>query len=211
MEIVQFTTGPFAENTYLLIQNGKALLFDPGFYSTSDFQQFTEKLEKEQCVLSAVFLTHSHVDHVLGLRQVLKKYNVPVYLSHEDLYLWNNFETQACRFGFQYPGFDFIPAQIPSDAPIRVDGFAFQAIYTPGHAPDHVSFYFEEHDFMIAGDALFRESIGRTDLYKGDLETLLTSIRNKLYTLPHDTVVYPGHGPSTTIGHEIRHNPFTNG
>lgn len=211
MEIVQFTVGPFAENTYLLIQNGKGVLIDPGFFSNEEFRLLTAKLEEENCELVAILLTHAHVDHVLGLRLVLTRYDVPVYLSHEDLAVWENFELQAKQFGFQNAGFDFTPQELPSDSAITVDGFTFEALYTPGHSPDHISFYFEEHNFLIAGDALFRESIGRTDLYKGDLETLLTSIRNKLYTLPHDTDVYPGHGPATTIGHEIKNNPFTNG
>lgn len=211
MEIVQFTVGPFAENTYLLIQNGKGLLIDPGFSTNKEYRLLTDKLEKENCKLTAILLTHAHVDHVLGLRLVLTGFDVPVYLSHEDLTVWENFEFQAKQFGFQSAGFNFIPEKLPSDSTVTIDNFTFEAIYTPGHSPDHISFYFEGYNFLIAGDALFRESIGRTDLYKGHLETLLSSIRNKLYTLPHDTDVYPGHGTATTIGHEIENNPFTNG
>ena len=209
MEIVQFTAGPFSVNTYLLIQDRKGLLIDPGFFTNEEFQLFRERVEEEKCELVAILLTHAHVDHVFGLSLVLSRYDAPVYLSHEDLTVWNNFELQAKKYGFQHGGFDFIPEELPSNSSVTVNGFTFETLFTPGHSPDHISFYFKVHDFLIAGDALFRESIGRTDLYKGDLNTLLTSIRTRLYSLPHQTVVYPGHGPATTIGHEIENNPFT--
>ncbi len=211
MELRSYTVGPFAENTYLLTRQGKSILVDPGFFDPREFQQVQSDLSESGSELIAVLLTHSHVDHVLGLDKVLKEYDVPVYLNHSDLYLWNNFPDQAMRFGFRAAGFDFTPEPLTEQKGFDLGPFTFDVLYTPGHAPDHVSLYFPESGALLAGDALFRESIGRTDLYKGDFDLLSKSIREKLYTLPEETTVYPGHGPSTTIGHEKQNNGFVKG
>ncbi len=211
MKIEIFEVGPFLENTYLLEQNGEAILFDPGFSSDSEFQRFTDHLEQSGTELIAILLTHAHVDHVLGLHQVLKHFDVPVYLNTDDLFLWENFGNQATMFGLRQVGFSFTPNSLPVDAPFSVGSFDFECLYTPGHSPDHTAFYVKEEGLCIAGDALFKESVGRTDLYEGSLEVLSNSIKTKLYTLPDDTTIYPGHGPSTNIGHEKEFNPFVNG
>lgn len=208
MEITSYTVGPFAENTYLISGNGEAILIDPGFFDPREFNQFKEDLEESGNRLVAVCLTHAHVDHILGLDKVLNEYKVPVYLNHSDLHLWKRFPEQAQRFGFRTSGFSFTPEPMPEGDGFSVGSFTFDVLYTPGHSPDHVSLYFPDEKVVIAGDALFRESIGRTDLYEGDLDLLLESIRKKLFTLPEDTKVLSGHGPSTTIGHEKRSNPF---
>ncbi|TVR30139.1 MAG: MBL fold metallo-hydrolase [Balneolaceae bacterium] len=208
MDIEQFTVGPFAENTYLISEGSQSMLIDPGFHSPREFQVFQDELAEAESELIAVCLTHAHVDHLLGLDKVLKEYEVPVYLNHTDLFLWENFAEQAKRFGFHTADFDFTPEPLPEQSAFQIGPFTFDVLFTPGHSPDHVSLYFAGHDLVIAGDVLFRESIGRTDLYKGDFELLTRSIRQKLYTLPDHTKVFPGHGPSTTIGHEKRMNAF---
>lgn len=208
MELKTFTVGPFSENTYLLIENGDALLVDPGFYDGREFSSFKSELDGSGTELKAVCLTHAHVDHILGLHKVLKEFEVPVYLNHSDLYLWENFEQQSKVFGLHSSGFDFIPEQLEEQENFSVGNFNFDVIYTPGHSPDHVSLYFEKNELLIAGDVIFYESIGRTDLYKGDFDLLASSIRNKLYKLPDETSIYPGHGPATTIGREKKHNAF---
>ena len=208
MEIKLFTVGPFSENTYLITKSGSAILIDPGFFDPSEYRAFQEELSKSESELKAVCLTHAHVDHVLGLDRVMKDLDVPVYLNHTDLYLWKNFPNQAQMFGFRTSGFDFEPEPLPEQNDFSIGNFSFDVIYTPGHSPDHVSLYFEEYSTLIAGDVLFRESIGRTDLYKGNFELLAQSIREKLYILPDEVNVYPGHGPATTIGHEKKNNAF---
>lgn len=112
---------------------------------------------------------------------------------------------------YQSGGLDFVPENLPTDDIFEISSFKFKCLYTPGHSPDHLSLYFEEDGKLLAGDALFRESIGRTDLYKGSMDTLKKSIKDKLYTLPGETVVYPGHGPETSIEHEKNNNPFVSG
>jgi glyoxylase-like metal-dependent hydrolase (beta-lactamase superfamily II) len=148
------------------------------------------------------------VDHVLGLSRVRNDFDVPVYLSNEDRFLWENFGSQAQMFGLNQTGFSFTPKNLPSEDIFSVGNFEWICLYTPGHSPDHVSLYFKDQQFVIAGDALFKESIGRTDLYKGDMSVLEQSIKEKLYTLPEEATVYPGHGPSTTIAHEKKNNAF---
>lgn len=209
MEVKIFEVGPFAENTYLLIKEDKALLIDPGFSNEAEYSSFKQSINDVE--LEAIVLTHAHVDHVLGLQKVLKDYTIPVYLNIDDLFLWQNFGNQATMFGVNQVGFSFTPNALPVDAPFKVGSFEFQCLYTPGHSPDHTSLYFENEQFVIAGDALFKESIGRTDLHKGDFSLLEKSIKEKLYTLPDYTTVYPGHGPSTTISHEKANNPFVKG
>ncbi len=208
MNLYSFTVGPFAENTYLLINNEDALVVDPGFNEQSEFNAFQQKLDEAGATLKAVLLTHAHVDHVLGLHRVLEAYEVPVYLNDTDRHLWNNFASQAQMFGFRVNGFDFEPENLPVQKNWQIASFTFDVRYTPGHAPDHVSLYNEENDIVIAGDALFREGVGRTDLYKGSMDVLKKSIREQLFSLPESTTVYPGHGPKTTIGHEKTANPF---
>ncbi|MDR9418880.1 MBL fold metallo-hydrolase [Gracilimonas sp.] len=205
MTIQKFEVGPFLENTYLLSKGGEHLLIDPGFSSEPEYQQFKGKLDG---TLKAIVLTHAHVDHVFGLSRVLKDFDVPVYLSDEDRFLWKNYGSQAKMFGINQGDFGFEPEVLPSEGKFEIGTFSFVCLYTPGHSPDHVALYFEDDSALIAGDALFKESIGRTDLYKGNFEVLEKSIKEKLYSLPEDTTVYPGHGPTTTIGYEKKNNAF---
>lgn len=208
MKITTFETGPFLENTYLLSENDAAIIIDPGFSNESEYSAFKIKLQNSSSDLQAVVLTHAHVDHVLGLQRLLRDFEVPVYLNTSDLFLWENFGNQATMFGLNQVAFSFTPERLPDSGTFRVGDFEFECLFTPGHSPDHTALYFRDEKVVLAGDALFRESIGRTDLYKGDFNILERSIKEKLYTLPEETVVYPGHGGTTTIGHEKRSNPF---
>lgn len=211
MQIHSFSVGPFAENTYLLTQEAKALLIDPGFAHNHEFEAFMDKLTETGAELMAVILTHAHVDHVLGLQITKDRFDVPVYLNNSDRYLWKNYASQAQMFGLQAQAFSFSPEPLEEQKGWEIGPFEFDVLYTPGHSPDHVSLYSEQDQMVIAGDALFKQGIGRTDLYKGSFELLEKSIRKQLYTLPDVTTVYPGHGPKTTIGYEKQNNPFVKG
>jgi glyoxylase-like metal-dependent hydrolase (beta-lactamase superfamily II) len=211
MELHSFTVGPLQENTYLLIEQQEALLVDPGFHQQSEVKAFQKKLDTKEATLKGILLTHAHVDHVMGLHDVLAEYDVPVYLNNGDRYLWNNFASQAQLLGIQVEGFNFEPENLPPQKNWTAGSFRFDVLFTPGHAPEHISLYHAGDQIVIAGDVLFKESIGRTDLYKGDMEMLKHSIQEQLYSLPDETKVYPGHGPATTIGHEKKHNPFVRG
>jgi len=209
MDIKIFEVGPFAENTYLLIKADSAILIDPGFSNESEYQSFKKAIGSTK--LEAIVLTHSHVDHVLGLQRVLKDFEAEVYVNTNDLFLWENFGSQATMFGLNQVAFSFTPESLPTDEEFQIGEFIFNCLYTPGHSPDHTSLYFEDEGLVIAGDALFKGSIGRTDLYQGDFEVLEKSIKEKLYTLPENTKVYPGHGPATSIGFEKANNSFVKG
>lgn len=211
MDIYSFTVGPFAENTYLLIEENKGLLIDPGFYEDHEFEALREQLSETGVELHAVVLTHAHVDHILGLQSVKDHFDVPVYLNNRDRYLWNNFASQAQMFGFKANPFNFEPSPLEEQKGWSAGPFQFDVLYTPGHSPDHISLYQAEEGVVIAGDALFKQGIGRTDLYKGSFDRLEKSIREQLYILPDETEVYPGHGPKTTIGYEKKNNPFVKG
>lgn len=208
MRLFNFSVGPFAENTYLLTNDNEALLIDPGFSNSEEYTQAKEKIKAEEADLLAVVLTHAHVDHVLGLSKVLADFDIPVYLCDKDLYLWKNYASQAAMFGLRVDDFTFVPEPLEIQPDWSVGSFSFDILYTPGHSPDHVSLYNKQEELLIAGDTLFKEGIGRTDLYKGDMHTLKNSIKEQLYVLPGHTTVYPGHGPQTTINHEQKANPF---
>ncbi|CAN5221254.1 MBL fold metallo-hydrolase [soil metagenome] len=208
LDIKKFEVGPFAENTYLVSGEGQSLLIDPGFSNENEFRRFHSALANLNSTLTAVLLTHAHVDHVLGLPAVLKKFDPDVYLSHEDLNPWNHLAEQAAMFGLKADNLAFTPKDLPEQSDFSMGPFKMDLLHTPGHAPDHISIYFKEEKILIAGDTLFKGSVGRTDLYKGDMELLVRSIRDKIYILPDETMVYPGHGPATTVGEEKRTNPF---
>ncbi|MFO7845950.1 MAG: MBL fold metallo-hydrolase [Balneolaceae bacterium] len=213
MDIQCFEVGPFAENTYLLTIGDESLLIDPGFSNNREFATFRSALANQNSRLTAILLTHAHIDHVLGLPLVLDAFETDVYLNHTNLTPWRTVPQQAGMFGLSAPSvsLDFIPEELPGDQPFTIGPFHLEVLFTPGHAPDHTSFWFRESNSLIAGDTLFKGSVGRTDLYKGDPDVLKSSIREKIYSLPDDTVVYPGHGPETTVGEEKRSNPFVRG
>lgn len=211
MDIKRFEVGPFVENTYLLTKGEESLLIDPGFSNDKEFAKFRSALANKNSRLIAVILTHAHIDHVLGLSAVLEAFDVDVYLNHSNLSPWKTVPQQAKMFGLTADSLDFIPEALPGDEAFKIGSFEMDVLFTPGHAPDHTSLWFRQENLVIAGDTLFKQSVGRTDLYKGDPDLLKQSIKEKLYTLPDDTVVYPGHGPETTIGQEKRSNPFVRG
>lgn len=211
MKLTSFTVNPFQENTYLMEKDGQAIVFDPGFFNSSEVNKLVQTLQEWDARLIAVVLTHAHTDHVLGLQRVLDRYEVPVYLNHEDLFLWENFVSSSAMFGLEVKPFDFTPVDLQAQKGWTIGPFTFDVLFTPGHAPGHLAYYDESQNILIAGDTLFRDSIGRTDLYKGDFDTLEKSIRENIYTLPDETRVLPGHGPETTVGHEKKHNQFVKG
>lgn len=210
VDIQKFEVGPFAENTYLLTKDKESILVDPGFSNKREFENFRAALGNRNSRLLAVLLTHAHIDHVLGLPAVLDAFDVDVYLNHEDLYPWEHIPEQAAMFGLDAGelAFSFTPRELPAREAFSMGPFTMDLLYTPGHSPDHLSFYIPEKQALIAGDTLFKGSVGRTDLYKGDMEVLASSIRDKIYSLPDQTTIYPGHGPTTTIAEEKSSNPF---
>lgn len=205
--VICLTNGVYQENCYLLADADTqgAVLIDPG----EEAELFLRRLETEDLTLEAVWLTHAHLDHVLGVGTVVERTGVPVHLHPADRRLYDNVAQQGAWLGVQAERPPVPDHEIARGDTMSVGGLRFEVRHVPGHSPGGVAFV--GHGMVFAGDALFAGSIGRTDLPGGDTATLLSSIRTQLMTLPDETIVYPGHGPDTTIGREKATNPFVIG
>lgn len=209
LEIKYFTVNPFQENTYVLINEKKeCIIIDPGFYYENERTAFLEYIRKSELKVVRLLNTHCHLDHIFGNSLVNRTYGVGLEMHRLEQVVLD----RSPQAGIMY-NVPFEPSPAPAAFLEEGDKILFgddelEVILTPGHSPGSISFYSAAGKFLIAGDVLFRQSIGRTDLPGGDFATLEASIREKLYRLPDDTEVYPGHGPSTTIGYEKIHNPF---
>lgn len=204
-----FNFNPFQENTYVLFNDDhKAIIIDPGCSNSDEENQLSAFISNNGLNVVEVWLTHAHIDHVLGLHFCLKKWHVPYRIHSLEVSQLKAVEVYAPNYGFanfQPPVGDFI---IQGEGEVLIGEEIFRVLFVPGHAPGHVAFFHPESGRIWAGDVLFQSSIGRTDLPGGDFNTLAHSIRTQLYILPEGTVVLPGHGPETTIGFERQFNSF---
>jgi len=205
--IIQIPNGVFAENCYLVVDDRAAecAIVDPG----EESGLILHKVKETGAKPVAIWLTHAHVDHVLGVPRVRAETGAPIYLHPGDRPLYDAAPELAAAWGLRC---DALPPPDRSWAHgdvAQVGQIRFEVRHTPGHAPGHVVLVGD--GVVLAGDVLFRGSIGRTDLYGGDFETLLASIERELLSLPDTHIVHTGHGPDTTIGHERRTNPFLTG
>ncbi len=200
MEIKVYEITPFLVNTYILISEGEAIVIDPG--------EANPKLIKdlETLEVKAVINTHCHIDHCGGNFGVCRATGAPLLVHPESKILLQTLGQQALMFGVPVQSSPPPDGYLQEGDEIKVGDIVLKVLYTPGHAPGHISLVGDGITFV--GDVLFQGSIGRTDLPGGDYETLLSSIKEKLFFLPDNTVVYPGHGPTTTIGAERTDNPF---
>ena len=206
-EIVCLTNGAFAENCYLVADpgTGDVVMVDPG----EEPALFLSRIETAGWKLNAIWLTHAHLDHIAGVSHVVRETGVPIHVHPLDRRLYDNVAAQGGWLGVPVetpPPPDF---ELAAGDTVSVGACQFSVRPVPGHSPGSVAFV--GHGLALVGDALFAGSVGRVDLPGGDGPTLLKSIRDELLTLPDDTIVYAGHGPSTTIGHERATNPFLTG
>lgn len=209
LEIKKFTVNAFQENSYLLISNKKAVIVDPGMSNPMEERKLNEVIIQKGLTLEAVWLTHAHIDHIMGLEFITKQYNVPVYYhSLEEENLWSGAKV-ANAYGVPFKPFKNINLiKLDRKRKLKLGQESFDILFTPGHSVGSVSFYNKNQNAIISGDVLFFQSIGRSDLPGGDYAILEKSIQEKLYKLPEETLVYSGHGPDTSIGFEKTTNPF---
>ena len=202
MHVNSFPLGPLGTNSYILDNGIEALAIDVG----GDPADMLAFLSRNNLKLLAILITHRHFDHLYGVAALQKVLNVPCYLpSGEDVLR----DSEAAQGGIW--GMPMVPAFSEtslSEGSTRIGSFEITVLNTPGHTPGSVSYYIREAGCVFTGDALFYRSVGRTDFPMGDHQKLLASIRENLFTLPPETIVYPGHGPQSSIGDERQHNPF---
>lgn len=211
LKIKTFSFNPFQENTYLLINDqNEGILIDPGCSDLREEQELNMYLQEHNIKLRLLLNTHAHIDHVLGYYYVNNTFGLTTRLHAKELEVFRAVKIYAPNYGFQYQEGPEPTQLLEDDEVIAFGKDELKVLFCPGHSPGSVVFYCEKQKFAISGDVLFYRSIGRTDLPGGNHATLLNSIKNKLYILPDDTVVYPGHGPQTTIGSEKIYNPFVN-
>jgi len=210
MTIKIFTFNPFQENTHLLFDETKeAVLIDAGCITETEKLTLKRFIDENGLTLKRLINTHLHLDHQFGNKFVADTFGLLPEANQQDEFLLANVVAQARSFGFSVEEeAQALGAYINEGDEIKFGNCSLKAIHVPGHSPGSLAFYSEKEGVVFAGDVLFRNSIGRTDLPYGDYATLILSITKKLLPLPDSTVVYCGHGPSTTIGSEKSSNLY---
>lgn len=204
-----FVFNPFQENTFIIYNDEKECwIVDPGMYGAEELSQFTQYLSGNGFKPQSIINTHTHIDHIFGVPALMELYRLPFGIHAADKPVLDGAAGSAMLFGFEYRQIPQPTFYIEAGKPLQLGADSVDVRFVPGHSPGSVAFYYAPGNWVIAGDALFSGSIGRTDLPGGNHNQLLESIRTQLFSLPDDTTVYCGHGPSTSIGNEKMYNPF---
>lgn len=206
-----FTFNPFQENTYILSDETKeCVIIDPGCYDSGEKDELSSFIENQKLKPVKLLNTHCHIDHVLGNNFIAGKYKLQVELNFLEIPFLKAVVDYAPQYGIFCEPSPEPFALLNEDDVVKFGNSELKVLFTPGHSPGEICLYSASGKFVIAGDVLFQMSIGRTDLPGGNYDTLIKSIREKLFTLPDEVTVYSGHGPSTNIGFEKKNNPFLN-
>jgi hydroxyacylglutathione hydrolase len=187
--------------------SGEAIVIDPG----DDIADILAVLQRHALTVKAIVITHAHIDHIGGAAKLKAATGAPVYMNQNDQELYAQLDVQASWLGVSMPERTEIDTAVSEGDELNLGNAAFHVLHTPGHTQGSISLWIPAENKLIAGDTLFRDSIGRTDLPGGDGRQILRSIQGKLLKLPEDAIVVPGHGPNTTIGREKERNPFLQG
>ena len=204
LQVEPLIVGPLLSNCYIVWDDIEKIgvIIDPG----EDADIIIDKIRELQINIKFILATHGHFDHIGAVKSIKNEFNCEFLAHKEDLFFIEDAENAARRWGFDIEQPPLPDRYIKNGDKINVGNFKLETLHTPGHSPGGVCFL--NNSMVFGGDTLFQNSIGRTDFRKGSFEELAHSIRNSLYTLPDDTIVYTGHGPITTIGDEKRYNPF---
>lgn len=209
LNVQTFTFNPVQENTYILYNEERlCCIIDPGCYFASEEIELRNFIEQHQLQPKYLLNTHCHLDHIFGNRFVHKTYGLTLHLHKLEKQVLALGPASGQMWQMPFDNYDGELVFIDEKDKIQLGNDELSILFTPGHSPGHICFYDKAGKFLIGGDVLFNGSVGRTDLPGGNFETLEQSIKTQLYTLPQDVIVYPGHGDSTTIGDEMKTNPF---
>ena len=211
LKIAKFGFMIFGINTYVVYDPvaKKAAIIDPAMINEEEETAMVSFIRRENLEVTHVINTHLHIDHAIGNKFAAETFSAPVLAHRDDEFLGKRMREQAAEFnlGAKVDNVS-ITGYLEDGDMVRIGSGALEVLHVPGHSPGSIALYDAADKFVIVGDALFAGSIGRTDLPGGDYDRLIRAIRSKLMTLPPDTVVYPGHGPATTIAREATTNPF---
>jgi hydroxyacylglutathione hydrolase len=211
LQIKSFTFSPIAENTYVLFNEHKnAIIIDPGCYYDNEKDALKDWITEKKLTVTHLLNTHCHLDHVFGNKFVAETYSLHLHMHPLETPVLDYATTSGLNFNLPFDNYTGQKIFLTEGQHIQLNDDSLQVIHTPGHSPGSVSFYCAAQHFIISGDVLFRQSVGRTDLPGGDFNILAQSIKTKLYNLPTHTSVHSGHGEATTIGYEMRNNPYVN-
>lgn len=212
-EIKKFTFNPLSENTYLVFDESReAVVVDPGFYFESERSEFFSFVQEKGLILKAVLLTHGHIDHITGIKDIVDKYGVPVYMNSGDEDTLRRFnKSAAALIDMTEYSTEFETKDAPDGLIVHFGGIDIKVLTTPGHSPGSVCWHISGERILFTGDTLFAGTIGRTDFPFSSLDSLLEGLRTKILPLDGDTVILPGHGGESSIGKERVTNPFITG
>jgi hydroxyacylglutathione hydrolase len=209
LSVKSFSFNPVQENTYVLYNERDACcIIDPGCYFGNERRTLEEFINEQQLTPKYLLNTHCHLDHVFGNKFISDTYGLLLYLHEKEKVVLDYAPAAGLQWNMPFENYMGELVFLKEGDIIRLGEPELKIFFTPGHSPGSICFYCEEQQFIISGDVLFKQSIGRTDLPGGDFETLMNSITQKLFVLPDEVVVYPGHGEPTTIGFEKKNNPF---
>lgn len=211
MKLTRMQFNPFGVMTYVLWhEDGKdAFVVDPGMMDNVERERFSSFITSHELKVKKILLTHVHIDHVPAVQWVKSQYSATIECSQLDEFLIELLPQQYKMFMLPYNGEKFsVDRYLDDGEELSLNGEVIKVLHVPGHSPGSLAFYLPECDKLLSGDAVFYMSIGRTDLPGGSYETLILSIKEKIMTLPEDTVIYPGHGDCTTVADEKCYNPY---
>ena len=210
VQVKIFTFNLFNENTFVLWDDKtkESAVIDPGVSTSDEKETLTDFITNKKLNIKYLINTHCHIDHILGCKFVKEKFNPVYYAPEKDILLLKNSGMQAQMFDIEFEEPPEPDNWISEEIELFLGNSKILFLFTPGHTPGEYCLFLEKEGVCITGDVLFKEGIGRTDLWGGDYNTLIHSIENKLFTLSDDVKIYPGHGEVSTIGHEKKYNPF---